>query len=151
MSKKAIIELELKADGYKADVAEIQKANTTISDSATKAANQATEAYNQTGKAAKAAFASTEVKKAYQDAFLPIKNKRALCITERRGRAADPAGRQALIFSTAFLGLSGRASKSRGRRKGRSVFAGRPWKWSRPSFRGISAKTFSPGRNWAGS
>lgn len=67
MSKKAIIELELKADGYKADVAEIQKANTTISDSATKAANQATEAYTQTGKAAKAAFASTEVKKALTD------------------------------------------------------------------------------------
>ena len=67
MSKKAIIELELKADGYKADVAEIQKANTTISDSATKAANQATEAYTQTGKAAKAAFASTEVQKALTD------------------------------------------------------------------------------------
>jgi hypothetical protein len=67
MSKKAIIELELKADGYKADVAEIQKANTTISDSATKAANQATEAYVQTGKAAKAAFSSTEVQKALVD------------------------------------------------------------------------------------
>jgi hypothetical protein len=67
MSKKAIIELELKADGYKADVAEIQKANTTISESATKAANQATEAYTQTGKAAKAAFASTEVQKALTD------------------------------------------------------------------------------------
>jgi hypothetical protein len=67
MSKKAIIELELKADGYKADVAEIQKANTTISDSATKAANQATEAYTQTGKAAKAAFSSTEVQKALVD------------------------------------------------------------------------------------
>jgi len=64
MSKKAIIELELKADGYKADVAEIQKANNTISESATKAANQATEAYTQTGKAAKNAFASTELKNA---------------------------------------------------------------------------------------
>jgi hypothetical protein len=64
MSKKAIIELELKADGYKAEIADIQKANTAISDSATKAANQATEAYTQTGKAAKSAFASTEVQKA---------------------------------------------------------------------------------------
>jgi hypothetical protein len=64
MSKKAIIELELKADGYKAEIADIQKANTAISDSATKAANQATEAYTQTGKAAKTAFASTEVQKA---------------------------------------------------------------------------------------
>ena len=67
MAKKAIVELELQTDSYKASLVEIQKGNTTISDSAAKAAQTASTAFNETGKAAKAAFASTEVKKALTD------------------------------------------------------------------------------------
>ena len=58
MAKKAIVELELQTDSYKASLVEIQKGNTTISDSAAKAAQTASTAFNETGKAAKAAFRS---------------------------------------------------------------------------------------------
>ena len=67
MAKKAIVELELQTDSYKASLVEIQKGNTTISESASKAAQTAQAAFTETGKAAKAAFASTEVKKALTD------------------------------------------------------------------------------------
>lgn len=67
MAKKAIVELELQTDSYKASLVEIQKGNTTISESASKAAQTAQAAFTETGKAAKAAFASTEVKKALAD------------------------------------------------------------------------------------
>lgn len=67
MAKKAIVELELQTDSYKASLVEIQKGNTTISESASKAAQTAQAAFTETGKAAKAAFASTEVKKALND------------------------------------------------------------------------------------